>query len=122
MIFFCPYNPHPPHPDKPEAVPPQRTDFGPFESVSGPFGSISGPLGGVGVGSGRGASVREKNVSRLKFAGNCSGRVRVCIHIRSRKAATAVLSHPGTQMLSFDAARSLLVGQSLDAQFGAKLV
>ena len=34
-----------------------------FGSVPGPFGSVSGVLGGVGVGSVRGASVREKNIT-----------------------------------------------------------
>ena len=41
---------------------------GPFGSVLAPFrvrfGSVSGPLDGVGVGSVRGASVREKNITR----------------------------------------------------------
>ena len=82
VIFFCPYNPTPPPiPDKPPAVPPQRAWFrsisGPFRSVSvhfgsvsvrfGPFrvcfGSVLGPFRGVGW-SGRGASVREKNITK----------------------------------------------------------
>ena len=35
-------------------------------SVTGPFRVLFGVLGGVGVGSGRGASVREKNITRLE--------------------------------------------------------
>ena len=55
--------------------------FGSVSVVSGPFGSVSGlfrvrfgvlgeVLGGVGVGSGRGASVREKNITRFFFIFN----------------------------------------------------
>ena len=65
VIFFFPYNPHPsPSRQTPRPSHPKKLDFG---SVSAPFGSVSGPfrvrfgvLGGVGVGSGRGASVRER--------------------------------------------------------------
>ena len=83
--FLFLYNPHPlPHPDKPPGRPtPKDLDFGPFGSVrsfSAPFGSVwvrfgsvSGPfrvrfgvLGGVGVGSGGGVSVREKNITALE--------------------------------------------------------
>ena len=95
VIFFFPYNPHPPAtPTKPPGRPtregsisvrfgsvwlrfgsvwlrlaPFRLRFGSvlalfrlrFGSVSGPFGV----LGGVGAGSGRGASAREKNITKL---------------------------------------------------------
>ena len=82
VIFFFPYTPPIPT-NPPPAVPPDwawfRSISAPFGSVSGPFGSVwlrfgsvSGPfrvrfgvLGGVGVGSGRGASVREKNIPTL---------------------------------------------------------
>ena len=91
MIFFSPYNPQPPPPipTKPPGRPTPEclisVNFGPggFGSVSGPFrvrfgsvsglfwvrfGSVSGPFRGVrlgsGVGSGRGASVREKNITK----------------------------------------------------------
>ena len=73
VIFFFPYNPPP--------IPTNQRDWlrsisAPFRSVSGPFrlrfGCVSGPfrvrfgvLRGVGVGSGRGASVREKNINML---------------------------------------------------------
>ena len=80
VIFFFPYNPNPPpQPDKPPGRPtPRELDFGPFRVCFSPFqvrlGSVFGSvwvrlgpfrvrfgvLGGVGVGSGRGASVREK--------------------------------------------------------------
>ena len=57
--------------------------LGPFRFVSGPFGSVcvrfgsvSGAFrvcfGGVGVGSGRGASVKEKNITTLRFKGEMS--------------------------------------------------
>ena len=91
VIFFFPYSPPtPPYPDKPPARPTPKSlisvHFGSvwlrfgcvrlrFGSVSGLFragGSVSGPfrvrfgvLYGVGVGSGRGASVREKNITIL---------------------------------------------------------
>ena len=73
-----------PHPDiLPRPSHPSGLDFGPFWLRFGPFriclafgsvwlrfGFVSGPflvrfgvLGGVGVGSGRGASVREKNIT-----------------------------------------------------------
>ena len=73
--FLFPLQPPPPTiPTNPPAVPPQRAWF---RSVSGPFGclgpfwvcfgSVSGPfrvrfgvLGGVGMGSGKGGSVRER--------------------------------------------------------------
>ena len=51
-----------------------RSTSGAFRSVSGPFGSVSDPFrvrfgcwGGVGVGSGRGASAREKSITTLDF-------------------------------------------------------
>ena len=87
VIFFFPYNPPPPLPRQtPRPSHPEKLDFGPFRlrlalfgSVSAPFGSVwlrfgsvlapfrvrFGVLGGVGVGSGRGASVREKNITNL---------------------------------------------------------
>ena len=92
--------PPPPIPTNPPAVPPQRACFGPFRLRFGPFrvrfapfgsvsglfrvrfGSVSGPLGGVGVGSGGGASVKEKNISTLDWnppktiAGTNFGQVR----------------------------------------------
>ena len=50
-----------------------RLRFDPFLDRLAPFGSVSGlfrvrfgVLGGVGVGSGRGASVREKNITMLR--------------------------------------------------------
>ena len=50
------------------SVVPWLPSSAPFGSVSGlfrvRFGSVSGPLGGVGVGSVRGASVREQNITR----------------------------------------------------------
>ena len=78
VIFFFPYkNPRPPPPiptnppgrsTREGLILPVRLRAGPFGSVWLRFGSVSGPfrvsfgvLGGVGVGSGRGASVREKN-------------------------------------------------------------
>ena len=46
----------------------------PFGCVSGlfrvRFGSVSGPFGGVGVGSGRGAFVREKNITKVGMTGD----------------------------------------------------
>ena len=81
VIFFFPYNPPPPYPDKPPARPTRKSlisvHFGSvwlrfssvgsvwlhFGSVLGPFRVRFGVLGGVGVGSGRGASVREKNIT-----------------------------------------------------------
>ena len=79
----------PPAPPLPRQTPrpshPEKLDFGPFRlrlapfrlrfgSVSGlsrvRFGSVSGCWGGVGVGSGRGASVREKNITMLGPIGN----------------------------------------------------
>ena len=83
VIFSFPYNPHRLIPTNPAPVPPQKLDFGPFWLRFGPFqvrlapfrvcfGSVSDPfrvrfgvLGGVGVGSGRGASVREKNITNV---------------------------------------------------------
>ena len=80
VIFFSPYNPPPPSRQTPPSCPTREglisVHFGSvwlhFGSVwlrSGPFrlrfGSVSGPLSGVGVGSGRGASVREKNITSL---------------------------------------------------------
>ena len=68
VLFFFPHNPpHPPTiPTK--AVPPSELDFGPFRlrfgSVSGPFRLRFGSASGCRVGSGRGASVREKNITR----------------------------------------------------------
>ena len=82
VIFFFPYNPTPLHPDKPPRPShPRELDFGPFRLRFGPFpvrlapfGSVLGlfrvrfgVLGGVGVGSGRGASVREKNITTVCF-------------------------------------------------------
>ena len=76
-----------PHPDQPPGRPTPESlihfgsILGPFRSVSGPFRSVSGQFGSVwvrfgsvsgsfrvcfGVGSGRGASVREKNSSKKK--------------------------------------------------------
>ena len=60
-----------PYPDKPRPSHPEKLDFGPFRLRFGSlwlrFGSVSGlfrvrfrVLGGVAVGSGRGASLREK--------------------------------------------------------------
>ena len=81
MIFFFPYNPPPPLPRQtPRPSHPEKLDFGPFRLRLAPFGlrlapfgSVSGlfrvrfgVLGGVGVGSGRGASVREKNITTQK--------------------------------------------------------
>ena len=80
VTFFFPYNPPaPPIPTNP--LPPTteslilvrfrpfRVRFGPFRahfgSVSGPFRVRLGVLGGVGVGSLRGGSVREKNITTL---------------------------------------------------------
>ena len=85
-IFF-PLQPTHPHTDEPPARPtpktlisaPFRLRFGPFRVRLAPFssvwllfGSVSGPLrvrfgvlGGVGVGSGKGPSVREKNITNL---------------------------------------------------------
>ena len=80
-ILFPLQPPTPPTPTNPPPVPPRKAWFrsisAPFGSVSAPFGSIwlrfgsvlgpfrvrFGVLGGVGVGSGRGASVREKNIT-----------------------------------------------------------
>ena len=50
--------------------------MGPFGSVWVRFGSVSGRfgvLGGVGVGSEKGASVREKNTTKQGSAGRCAG-------------------------------------------------
>ena len=51
---------------------PRELDFGAFRAVSVHFGSVSGPfrvrlgvLGRVGVGSFRGGSVREKNITSI---------------------------------------------------------
>ena len=79
VTFFFPYSPPPPPtPTTPPRVPPEKLDFGPFRlrfgsvsalfrvcfgSVSGLFRVRFGVLGGVGVRSGRGASVREKNIT-----------------------------------------------------------
>ena len=77
VIFFYPYKP-PPHPDKPPARPTPKSlisvhfgsvwlRFGSFWlclAVSGPFRVLFRVLGGVGLGSGRGASVREKNITK----------------------------------------------------------
>ena len=53
--------PHPPYPDKPPGCPtPKSLISVHFGSVSAPFRVRFGVLGGVGVGSGRGASVRER--------------------------------------------------------------
>ena len=83
VIFFFPYNPPPPYPGKPPARPTPKSlisvDFGSvwlrfgsgwlrFGSVSGLFRVRFGVLGGVGVGSGRGASVREKNITTFGYA------------------------------------------------------
>ena len=87
VIFLFPYNPPtPPAPTNPPPVPPRKAEFcpisAPFGSVSAPFGSVwlrlapfrvcfgsvSDPfrgVGWVGVGSGRGASVREKNITNV---------------------------------------------------------
>ena len=81
-ILFPLQPPPPPHPDKPPRPShPRGLDFGPFRLRLAPFGSVrlrlapfrvlfwvrfgsfSGVLGGVGVGSVRGASVREKNIT-----------------------------------------------------------
>ena len=40
---------------------------GSVSGVSGPFRVRFAVLGGVGVGSGRGASVREKNITKFEF-------------------------------------------------------
>ena len=83
VIFFFPYSPpSPPHPDKPPSHS-RELDYGsisgPFWSISGRFGSVwvrfgsvsglfrvcCGVLGGVGVGSGKRASVREKNITNI---------------------------------------------------------
>ena len=79
VIFFFPYNPHPlPPRQTPRPSHPRGLDFGPFllrlapfRLSLAPFGSVSAPfrvrfgvLGGVGAGSGRGASVREKNITQ----------------------------------------------------------
>ena len=71
VIFFFPYNPHPKQaPDRPTRGGLISVHFGSIWLRSGPFGSVSGlfrvrfgVLGGVGVGSWRGASVREKNIT-----------------------------------------------------------
>ena len=65
--------PTPHHPDKPPGRPTPESlisvHFGSvwvlFGCVSGPFWVHFGVLGGVGVRSGRGASVREKNITRF---------------------------------------------------------
>ena len=76
-MFFFPYNPHPLPPRIPTNPPgrPTREGLisvhfgsvwlrsGPFGSVRLRFGSVSCPVGGVGVGSVRGASVREENIT-----------------------------------------------------------
>ena len=81
MIFFSPCNPPAPPPiatNPPPSHPMQRAKKSPFRVHFGPFrvrfGSVSvrfgrlpaslEVLGGVGVGSGRGGSVREKNITR----------------------------------------------------------
>ena len=78
VIFFFPYNPHLPIPtNPPQPSHPRGLDFGPFRLRLAPFGSVlgrfwvcfgsvSGVLGGVGVGSVRGTSVREKNITTLE--------------------------------------------------------
>ena len=71
--FLFPYNPHPPppHPDNPPLPShPRGLDFGPFRLCLAPFGSVwrgsvSGPFWGCWVGLVRGASVREKNITKL---------------------------------------------------------
>ena len=82
--FLFPFKPPPPlHPDKPRPSHPRELDFGPFRvrfgsvwvhlgpfrlrfgSVSGLFRVRFGVLDGVGAGSGRGASVREKNITNF---------------------------------------------------------
>ena len=87
VMFFFPYNPHPPPSRQtPRPSHPRELDFGPFRVRFGCFGSVwvrlgpfwvrfgsvsglfrvrFGVLGGVGVGSGREASVREKNITSL---------------------------------------------------------
>ena len=69
------FNPAPSHPRELDFGP-FRIRFGPFRLCLAPFrvrfGSVSGRFGvsgGVGVGSGRGASVREKNITTLGLAG-----------------------------------------------------
>ena len=67
VIFFFPCNPPPPYPDKPPARPNKKSFY--FGSIWLRFGSVwlapfwvrFGVLGGVG----EGASVREKNITRL---------------------------------------------------------
>ena len=83
VIFFFPLQPPPLPPDKVHGCPTReglisvhfgsvRLRLAPFGSVWLRFGSVSDPfqvrfrvLGGVGVGSGRGASVRQKNITTL---------------------------------------------------------
>ena len=75
----------PPRQTPPRPSHPRGLDFGPFQLRLAPFrlrfssvwlrfGSVSGlfrvhfgVLGGVGAGSGRGASVREKNITTFDF-------------------------------------------------------
>ena len=76
FLFSLTAHPPPPSRQTPRPSHPRELDFGPFRlrfgsvwlrfgSVSGPFRVRFGVLGGVGVGSGRGASVREKNITSL---------------------------------------------------------
>ena len=83
-VSFSLTTPQPPIPRQtPRPSHPEKLDFGPFwlrlapfrlrlapfrvcfGSVSGAFWVLFGVLGGVGVGSGRGASAREKNITML---------------------------------------------------------
>ena len=72
-ILFPLQTPTPPHPDKPPRPShPRGLDFGPFRLRLAPFGSVWLRLapfrvcsGSVSVGSVRGASVREKNITSL---------------------------------------------------------
>ena len=63
--FLFPLQPPPPPRQTPFPSHPEKLDFGPLRLRLAPFRVRVGLLGGVGVGSGRGASVREKNITNL---------------------------------------------------------
>ena len=109
-----PYNPTPPIPtNPPRPSHPKELDFGPFRLRLAPFrlrlalfGSVLAPfrvrfrarfrvLGGVGVGSGRGASVREKNITTLsRRVFSASGRVAPDVGLAPSAAWRALPFHP----------------------------
>ena len=64
-FLFPLQTPPPPIRQTPRPSHPRGLDFSPFQIRLAPFRVRFGVLGGVAVGSGRGASVREKNITSL---------------------------------------------------------